>query len=100
MVRPEGRHEVLTWEDVDTLIDVLLPQIRAIGTFTSMVMITRGGVIPGGLLGEALDIRHVLTAAVDFPAQMEGSAGLMAWPEVPPVPGAVAGGQSAHAYRG
>ena len=63
------------------LIDVLLPQIRSIGTITSMVMITRGGVIPGGMLAEALDIQHVLTAAVDFPAKLEGPAGLMALPK-------------------
>jgi hypothetical protein len=42
-----------------------------------MVMITRGGVIPGGLLAEALQIQHLLTAAVDFPTT---SGGLMAWP--------------------
>ena len=81
MDRPENRHEMLTWADVDQLIDVLLPQLRSVGTFTSMVMITRGGVIPGGMLAEALDIQHVLTAAVDFPAKMEGPAGLMAWPK-------------------
>jgi hypoxanthine phosphoribosyltransferase len=43
-----------------------------------MVLITRGGIIPGGLLAEALDVRHVLTAAVDFLATE--TAGLMAWP--------------------
>ncbi len=81
MDRPENRHEILTWADVDQLIDNLVPQIRSVGTFTSMVLITRGGVIPGGMLAEALDIQHVLTAAVDFPAKVEGPAGLMAWPK-------------------
>jgi uncharacterized protein len=71
------RQELLTWEDVDKLIDVLLPQLQAVGNFDAMVMITRGGVIPGGLLAEALAIHHVLTAAVDFPGT-DGS--LMAWP--------------------
>jgi len=72
------RHEVLTWDDVDKLIDVLLPQLRTVGVIEAMVMITRGGVIPGGLLAEALGIRHLLTAAVDFPSTE--MAGLMAWP--------------------
>ena len=72
------RHEMLTWEDVDKVVDVLLPQLRAIGPFDAIVMITRGGVIPGGLLAEALDIKHLLTAAVDFPAKEQG--GIMAWP--------------------
>ena len=47
-----------------------------------MVMITRGGVIPGGMLAEAMDITHILTAAVDFPAQtMQEKAKLIAWPQ-------------------
>ena len=80
MVSPKNpiKHEVLSWADVDRLIDVLLPPLRIVGSFDAMVIITRGGIVPGGLLAEALDIRHVLTAAVDFPATE--SAGLMAWP--------------------
>ncbi|HRE30137.1 MAG TPA: hypothetical protein PK954_26075, partial [Anaerolineales bacterium] len=42
-------------------------------------MITRGGLVPGGMICEALDIRNVLTAAVDFPADL-GTAKLMVWP--------------------
>ena len=74
------RNEVLTWEDVDRLIDHLLPQFDE--EFEAMVMITRGGVIPGGLLAEAMGLMHMLTAAVDFPTQtaME-KAKLMAWPQ-------------------
>lgn len=82
MDRPDRqRHELLTWADVDKLIDVLIPQISAVGAFSSIVMITRGGVIPGGMLAEALNIQHVLTAAVDFPAKLEGAASLMALPK-------------------
>lgn len=74
------RNEMLAWEDVDRLIDHLLPQFE--GEFDSMVMITRGGIIPGGLLAEAMGITHILTAAVDFPAQIEMErARLMAWPQ-------------------
>ncbi len=76
-----GRHEVLTWSDVDQLIDVLVPQIRGVGSFNGMVMITRGGVIPGGMLAEALQIEHLLTAAVDFPATNQIGNALMAWPQ-------------------
>jgi hypoxanthine phosphoribosyltransferase len=72
------RHELLTWADIDELIDVLSPQLLAVGPFDAMVMITRGGIIPGGLLAEALAIHHVLTAAVDFPSTE--AAPLMAWP--------------------
>lgn len=75
-----ARQEILTWADVDRLIDLLLPQFRR--EFTAMVMITRGGVIPGGLLAEAMDLTHLLTAAVDFPAQLASEHNrLMAWPQ-------------------
>jgi uncharacterized protein len=74
------RNEMLTWQEVETLIDYLLPQFEE--EFDAMVIITRGGVIPGGLLAEALGLTHILTAAVDFPAQMEmQKAKLMAWPK-------------------
>ncbi len=69
---------MITWEEVDHLIDYLLPQFRR--EFTAMVMITRGGVVPGGMLAEAMDITHVLTAAVNFPAQLQKST-MMEWPE-------------------
>jgi hypothetical protein len=73
------RRELLTWDDVDRLIDYLLPQFEV--EFDAMVLITRGGIVPGGLLAEAMDIKHILTAAVDFPAEMERErTGLFAWP--------------------
>lgn len=76
----ERRTEILTWHDVDLLIDHLLPQFET--EFDAILMITRGGIIPGGLLAEAMDITHVLTAAVDFPAQIAmEKARLYAWPE-------------------
>jgi len=76
----EPRRELISWEEVDRLIDHLIPQFKR--EFTAMVIITRGGIVPGGLLAEAMDITHVLTAAVDFPAQMESERSkLMAWPE-------------------
>jgi hypoxanthine phosphoribosyltransferase len=76
---PHVRQEALTWKDVDELIDHLLPQFK--GEFEAMVIITRGGIIPGGLLAEATCVPTVLTAAVDFPAEVEQQkTGLFAWP--------------------
>lgn len=65
-----SRHEVLTWSDVDKLIDNLVPQIQ--GRFDSMMIITRGGIVPGGLLAEALNITYILTASIRFPADFPG----------------------------
>jgi len=74
------RREVLTWADVDALIDHLIPQFET--EFDAMVMISRGGLVPGGLLAEALDITHILLAAVDFPAEVAlKRAKLIAWPK-------------------
>jgi len=74
------RNEVLTWDDVGQLIDHILPQFDE--EFDAMMMITRGGIIPGGLLAEAMGLTHILTAAVDFPAQVEMErTKLMVWPQ-------------------
>ena len=79
-MKPEPSHIVLTWTDVDRLINYLIPKFDR--EFNAMVMITRGGIIPGGMLAEAMDIKHVLTAAVDFPAEIESEEKkLMAWPQ-------------------
>jgi hypothetical protein len=76
--RGPARHEILTWPDVDKLVDILIPPLRGVGPFDAMIMITRGGIVPGGMLAEALAIRVVLTAAVDFPPLDETK--LMAFP--------------------
>lgn len=79
MQPPQQRRELITWEEVDRLIDHLIPQFRR--EFTAMVVVTRGGIIPGGLLSQSMNITHILTAAVDFPAQTaREKAALMAWP--------------------
>lgn len=83
MAFPRGpiRHEVLKWEDVDRLIDILVPHIRTAGPFDSLLIITRGGIIPGGLLSEALDINYTLIAAVKFPMDLDARAQLAAVPQ-------------------
>jgi uncharacterized protein len=78
------RREALTWNDIDRLIDHLVPQFET--EFDAMVVITRGGIIPGGLLAEALDLTTILTASVNFPLEMESDeqrqkSRLVAWPK-------------------
>jgi uncharacterized protein len=71
---------ILSWEDVDKLIHQMMPQFRR--EFTAMVMITRGGIVPGGMLAEAMGLTHILTAAVDFPfEQTNEQQKFMAWPQ-------------------
>lgn len=69
------RQEVLSWADVDRLIEELLPQFR--GAYDALLMITRGGIVPGGILSEALDIKYILTAAVEFHTGVQKR---LAWP--------------------
>jgi hypoxanthine phosphoribosyltransferase len=73
------RREMLDWEDVDKLIDHLRPQFRS--EFEAMMIITRGGIIPGGLIAEALNIKYILTAAVSFPGSDLPIPKLAALPE-------------------
>lgn len=74
------RRERVTWEDVDRLIAHLVPQFNT--EFGAMVLITRGGIVPGGLLAEALGIESVLTASVDFPYEARREAAkLLVWPQ-------------------
>ena len=72
------RREVLTWRDVEKLIDVLVPQFE--GEFEAMVIITRGGIVPGGMLAETLDLKDIFLVAVSFPL-MDAEYRLLAWPE-------------------
>jgi len=75
-----ARRERLTWDEVDRLIAHLLPQFET--GLDAMVMITRGGIVPGGLLAEALQLENVLTASVDFPFEARREASkLLAWPQ-------------------
>ncbi|MFQ5576410.1 MAG: phosphoribosyltransferase [Anaerolineae bacterium] len=67
--------EVLTWDDVDRVIDHLLPQFNK--AYDAIVMITRGGLFPGGILCEVMGIQTVHTAAVHFAATPKDN---MAWP--------------------
>ena len=47
------RRVFLTWDDVDRLIDKLVPQFKR--EFNGMVIVTRGGLIPGGMLASVID---------------------------------------------
>lgn len=82
MDEPRGplRRELLTWEDVEKLIDILVEQLQQVPPIDTMLIVTRGGIIPGGMLSEALNIREVLTAAVRFSSGVDTKP-LAAWPE-------------------
>jgi hypoxanthine phosphoribosyltransferase len=69
------KREIVSWNDIDKLVDHLIPQFR--GEFDGLLMITKGGLVPGGILSESLGIKHVLTASVYFPDDVDQK---LAWP--------------------
>jgi uncharacterized protein len=74
------RREVISWSELEVLIDHLTAQFE--GEFDTMLMVTRGGIVPGGMLAEAMNMTQVLTAAVDFPATMDLPTNkLLSWPQ-------------------
>ncbi|MBW8011827.1 MAG: phosphoribosyltransferase [Chloroflexi bacterium] len=75
------RREIIGWDEVDRLIDYLVVQFER--EFEAMVLITRGGIVPGGLLAEAMGLSDILTAAVDFPVNKIESKKekLLVWPQ-------------------
>ncbi len=67
MAKPTER-EVLTWEDVQSLVDQVVERIHQPREFDAILCITRGGMIPACLISEQLDIRNIMVAAVVFPS--------------------------------
>jgi hypoxanthine phosphoribosyltransferase len=72
---------LLSWADVDKLVEHLVPQF--FGHYDALVMITRGGVIPGGLIAEQLGIDTLHTAGVSFPADTHEEVPPLGDPGVP-----------------
>lgn len=54
-----------TWEGIAAQCDEIAERLRG-QTFDAMLVITRGGMIPGSVLGYRLGIRNILVAAVEF----------------------------------
>jgi hypoxanthine phosphoribosyltransferase len=54
----------LSWKDVCKLVDRIVPKVT--GHFDALIAITRGGIVPGGLLSERLGILQVYTASIRF----------------------------------
>lgn len=77
------RQELVSWNEIHRLIDNLMDQFEH--HYTVLLMITRGGIVPGGFLAHAMDIRNIYTASVDFfePLDSPGRSNspYLAWPK-------------------
>jgi hypoxanthine phosphoribosyltransferase len=55
----------LSWEEIQRLVDHLI-RTHLTETYDVMLVITRGGMVPGCLISEKIDLRNILVAAVVY----------------------------------
>lgn len=63
-----------TWEGIADQVEELAAQLKH-ERFDVMLIITRGGMIPGSILGYRLGLRNMLVAAVEFYDDVTGARG-------------------------
>jgi uncharacterized protein len=63
-----------TYEGIAEQVEVLAEKLRH-ERFDVMLIVTRGGLIPGAILGYRLGIRNMLIAAVEFYDDLTGARG-------------------------
>lgn len=69
----------LSWHDVEELVSNLTFKLNT--PYDVILVITRGGIIPGGMIAEALHMKDVLSASVLFPEeQSEYTSTKLSWP--------------------
>ena len=57
--------DIYTWEGIAEQVEDLAAQLKH-ERFDVMLIVTRGGMIPGSILGYRLGLRNMLVAAVEF----------------------------------
>jgi hypothetical protein len=72
------KHVYLTWHDVEELVSKLVFKLNT--PYDLILAISRGGIIPGGMIAEALKMKSVLTATVTF-SEHSGVAPIFTWPQ-------------------
>lgn len=71
------KHVYLTWYETEDLMSKLVFKLNT--PYDAILAISRGGIIPGGMLAEALKMKNVLTAAVVF-GENQGTNTRITWP--------------------
>jgi hypothetical protein len=59
------RRDIVSWDELDRLVADLAARLER-ESFDVMLAITRGGLVPAGMLAYRLRIRNILVAAVEF----------------------------------
>ena len=65
MTAPVPPRAIVTWDELDRLVAGLADRLEGV-RFDLMLAITRGGLVPAGMLAYRLRIRNILVAAVEF----------------------------------
>lgn len=73
------QHVYLSWHDTEELISQLIFKLQT--PYDALLLIARGGIIPGGMIAEALKMHNVLTAAVLFTDPQSGPIPRLSWPK-------------------
>src|SRR5260221_14176694 len=88
MVETAIDKDIVTWDALADMVAELATKVR--GEYDVMLAITRGGLVPAGMLAYRLGVRNILVAAVEY-YDDEGNPGpkptLLPWPPDPPPPG-------------
>lgn len=63
-VRVEPLKRILGWDDIQRNVEEIADRLR--DDYDTMLVITRGGMIPACLISERLDIRNIIVAAVQL----------------------------------
>jgi uncharacterized protein len=73
------KHVYLTWHELEELVSKLIFKLNT--PYDAILVITRGGIIPGGMVAEALKMKNVLTASVSFSDSGDpGQPTRLSWP--------------------
>jgi hypoxanthine phosphoribosyltransferase len=57
--------DIVTWDELDRLVGVLAERLAG-RSFDVLLTITRGGMVPAGMLAYRLRLRDILVAAVEY----------------------------------
>ena len=57
--------DIVSWEDLDRLVGILAERLQG-EPFDVLLAITRGGMVPAGMLAYRLRLRDILVAAVEY----------------------------------
>jgi hypoxanthine phosphoribosyltransferase len=71
------KHVYLSWFEFEETVSQLIFKLNT--PYDALLLITRGGIIPGGMIAEALKMKDVLTASVLFPDDPSQRT-MLSWP--------------------